>query len=164
MKSEGDLGKAIPEGFEIYENPNAQVFLRRIPPKLITDQELNTVKDGMEYFSHVDRYMLDVKKETISIFTPVQDISAISEFLRPTVTALGKNHEDIQALLEQTLSFTSDLRFILVDKRTRLFHAQRYCYLGSIDDWIEIGSTDQLEILVKSYVKHIGQDSMYELL
>jgi hypothetical protein len=40
MKSEGQLADRIPEGFEIYENPNAQVFLRRIPPKIITDEEL----------------------------------------------------------------------------------------------------------------------------
>ena len=32
---EGTLAEAMPEGFELYENPNAQVFLRRIPPKLI---------------------------------------------------------------------------------------------------------------------------------
>jgi hypothetical protein len=34
MRSEGTLAKAIPAGYEIYENPNAQVFLRRIPPKI----------------------------------------------------------------------------------------------------------------------------------
>ena len=34
MQSEGTLATAIPTGYEIYENPNAQVFLRRIPPKL----------------------------------------------------------------------------------------------------------------------------------
>ena len=39
MQSEGTLAEAIPPGYEIYENPNAQVFLRRIPPKLITDEE-----------------------------------------------------------------------------------------------------------------------------
>ena len=39
MESGGPLADAIPEGFEMYENPNAQVFLRRIPPKLITDEE-----------------------------------------------------------------------------------------------------------------------------
>jgi hypothetical protein len=35
MQSEGTLAKAIPAGYEIYENPNAQVFLRRIPPKIM---------------------------------------------------------------------------------------------------------------------------------
>ena len=34
-KPEGTLAASIPDGFEIYENPNAQVFLRRIPPKII---------------------------------------------------------------------------------------------------------------------------------
>jgi hypothetical protein len=32
MQSEGTLAESIPVGFEIYENPNAQVSLRRIPP------------------------------------------------------------------------------------------------------------------------------------
>ena len=35
MKKEGDLVNSIPEGCEIYENPNAQVFLRKITPKVI---------------------------------------------------------------------------------------------------------------------------------
>ena len=39
MKAEEDLAEAIPEGYEIYENPNAQVFLRKIQPKLIWDSE-----------------------------------------------------------------------------------------------------------------------------
>src|SRR5215467_16163471 len=38
MQSEGILAASIPAGFEIYENPNAQVFLRHIPPKIITDE------------------------------------------------------------------------------------------------------------------------------
>jgi hypothetical protein len=45
----------------------------------------------------------------------------------------------------------------------REFIAQRYCYLGSIDDWIDIGSPDTLQNLVKTYVKHLGQDSYFEL-
>jgi hypothetical protein len=39
MQSEATLAKAAPAGYEIYENPNAQIFLRRIPPKIITDDE-----------------------------------------------------------------------------------------------------------------------------
>ena len=43
MQSEGTLAKSMPAGYEIYENPNAQVFLRRIPPKIITDEERQVV-------------------------------------------------------------------------------------------------------------------------
>jgi hypothetical protein len=34
--AEGDLVESIPEGHEIYENPDAQVFLRKIVPQLVT--------------------------------------------------------------------------------------------------------------------------------
>ena len=44
MQSEGTLAETIPAGFEIYENPNAQVFLRRIPPKIITDEEARSLR------------------------------------------------------------------------------------------------------------------------
>jgi len=56
MKSEGNLPDAILEGFEIYENPNAQVFLRRIPPKIITDEERQLVEDGMRKYAGVQDY------------------------------------------------------------------------------------------------------------
>ena len=44
MKQAAQQVDTIPEGFEIYENPNAQVFLRKIQPKLISDEEIAIVK------------------------------------------------------------------------------------------------------------------------
>ena len=38
--TEGDLVDAIPAGHEVYENPEAQVFLRRIVPHLATSRPL----------------------------------------------------------------------------------------------------------------------------
>lgn len=35
MSAGDSLAEAIPDGFEIYENPNAQVYLRKALPKLI---------------------------------------------------------------------------------------------------------------------------------
>jgi hypothetical protein len=40
MKSEGNLVNKMPEGYEIYENPNAQVFLRKIQPQIVTPEEV----------------------------------------------------------------------------------------------------------------------------
>jgi hypothetical protein len=69
MKSEGNLADSIPEGFEIYENPNAQVFLRRIPPKIITDEERQLVENGMRKYGSVQDYKIDVRGKAIIVYT-----------------------------------------------------------------------------------------------
>ena len=46
--AEGDLVESIPEGYEVYENPDAQVFLRKIVPQLVTPAEVAVVEEGLE--------------------------------------------------------------------------------------------------------------------
>jgi hypothetical protein len=60
-KSEGNLVEALPDGYEIYEHPNAQVFLRQAQPKIITDAERQVVDNGMQKYSSVSHYKIDVK-------------------------------------------------------------------------------------------------------
>ena len=65
--------------------------------------------------------------------------------------------------MERVLSYSPMLKFTLTDKKQCLFAAWRYCFLGSIDDWITISNPDELPKLVKTYVKHLGEESYYEL-
>jgi hypothetical protein len=44
LRDEGDLVDDIPAGYEVYENPNAQVFLRRIPARIVTNEEVAIVE------------------------------------------------------------------------------------------------------------------------
>ncbi len=58
-KSEGELCQQLPDGFEIYENPRGQVYCRRIQPKLITELEIEAVREaiekcGKQFFAGVD--------------------------------------------------------------------------------------------------------------
>lgn len=64
---------------------------------------------------------------------------------------------------EAAWSYHAELQFVLVDDKRRLYQARRYCYLGSIDDWIEIGKRGPLATLAKRYIKHLGQESYFEL-
>ena len=162
-KLEGTLVATVPDGYEIYENPNAQVFLRKIPAKVILDDEIAVIKQGLAQFSQVQRFMIDVKKNVVSIFTPSQNVEMLSELLTSTAAKFGRSQQDIDALLEQSLDYAADLRFVLVDKQKRLYQAQRYCYLGRVDDWIDIGGVEPLAVLVERYVGHLGQESMFEL-
>jgi hypothetical protein len=73
------------------------------------------------------------------------------------------------ALLKQSLiksaSYTAVMRFILVDREKRLFLPERYCFLGSAENWISIGHEPptRLSNVVKKYIKHLGKGSIYEL-
>jgi hypothetical protein len=152
--------ETVPQGFEIYENPNAQVFLRKIQPQLITNEEFAIVEAGMQRYCQLERFIVDVKKNAIVIYTPDQD----ADLLADTLDFLpGTRAAKVKAVVDTVLTYSPMLQFVLIEKVKRLFETRRYCFLGSIDDWITIGSPDMLPRLVKTYVKHLGEESYYEL-
>jgi hypothetical protein len=160
MESNGELAESIPDGFEIYENPNAQVFLRRMPPKLITDEERQVVEDGMRKYAEVQDCKIDIKGKTIVVYTPHQSVEEFAQLL----TGLNPfiSEAKVRELFARSVQYAPMLQFILDDAKRRTFTAQRYCFRGSIDDWIDIGHSP-LTTLVKQYVKHLGQESYFEL-
>jgi hypothetical protein len=160
LKKSGILVNTVPEGWEIYENPNAQVFLRQIRPKVITDEEINVVKKGLEESGHLKYYLIDSKDDTITIYVPDQDVDALTKILESFPLATPSKITDA---INNSLSYSPMMRFILIDKNRRVFGSQRYCFRGSIDDWEWIGLPNKLEKIVKEFVKHLGQDSYYEL-
>jgi hypothetical protein len=160
MQSEGTLAESIPVGFEIYETPNAQVFLRRIPPKIITDEERQVVEDGMRKYASVQDYKIDVRGNAIAIHTAHQERETFREMFtgfRPDL-----DQTQIAEFVAQAVHYSPMMQFLLEDEKRRTFTAQRYCFIGSIDDWIDIGH-GSLPTLVKRYVKHLGKESYFEL-
>ncbi len=106
--SEGALSDAIPEGYEIHENPNAQVFLRKKTPQLVTDEEITVVKAAIRQYAAGLNYVVDVKGNEIVIYEG------------------------------QGGYFHQMLRFTLTDEKTRRFSVERWCFRGSIDDWFPL--------------------------
>jgi hypothetical protein len=161
MKSDGNLADSIPEGFEIYENPNAQVFLRRIPPKIITDEERQIVEDGMQKYAGVQDYKIDVKGKAIVVYTADQDVDTLAALFKDFHPD-PKTNPELMRTLRRVIQYSPMIQFILDDKDQRLFRAQRYCFKGSIDDWIDIDH-GKLAKLVRGYVQHLGNESYFEL-
>jgi hypothetical protein len=160
LKNTGTLATAIPAGFEIYETPNAQVLLRKIPPKLITDEERQLVEAGMRQYSDVHDYKIDVKGNAIVIYTADQDADEFSNRLKGLNPVISETK--IREFFASLAHYSPMLQFNLENSERRVFSAQRYCFLGSIDDWIYIGH-GELATLVKTYLKHLGKDSYFEL-
>lgn len=69
-----------------------------------------------------------------------------------------------EAIAERFAHYQPVLRFILVDAERRLFAPERFCFRGSVDDWISIGRAESMEELALKYLKHFGRESMDELI
>jgi len=134
MKDEGLLVESIPEGFEIYENPDAQVFLRKELPRLIADDEFAIVRERLRKYARDRRCIADVREGYIVVY----------------YSERGDLYQKV-------------LRFTLIDEDRRNFAAERWCFLGSIDDWIPLSNSGDLSKLVQRYGPYIGKDSFYEL-
>ena len=54
--------------------------------------------------------------------------------------------------------------FRLTDPAERLYSADRWCFLGSIDDWFPLAYDQPLDKLARQYLPHLGDESFYELM
>ncbi|HEY9661246.1 MAG TPA: hypothetical protein V6C65_22560, partial [Allocoleopsis sp.] len=84
LKQEGDLVDEIPAEYEIYENPNTQVFLRKKQPQVFTDEELAIVEAGMKKFAKTKYFLIDTRKKAIVIYLADQSVDDLTEMLTAT--------------------------------------------------------------------------------
>lgn len=157
LQDEGQPVATIPEGYEIYENVSGQVFLRKKSPQLISPEELACVETALRKLGEPWRYRVEVKKNTITVYQ-AGDLSGLdklaAEFGRRPLAEAEKT---------RFANYMAYLRFTLVDKKGRAFITERFCFRGSIDDWIHIGGPGSLASQVSKFAKHLGQESFYEL-
>ena len=162
QKKEGNLVNKIPDGFEIYESPNAQVFLRRILRQLITPEEINLVKDGIEKYTKMTEkreFLLDIKEKHLVVYLCDQNLENLTDIFMESAMF---SREKVAEITLKSASYSAMMRFTLEDQESRDFLLERWCFRGSIDDWIKLDCND-LPTLVKKYVKHLNQESFFNL-
>ena len=155
-KAEGDLVHAIPEGYEVYENPDAQVFLRKIVPQLVTPAEVTVVQEGLKRYAPGQNCIVDVQQDHIVVHHAEQVSLDLERF--------GFGFRELPTVHRRYLKV---MRFGLVDEKDRTFRVQRWCFRGSINRWIDLwesASEGKLSDLVKRFCPHIGQESFFELM
>jgi len=155
-KTDGDLVEVLPKGYEVYENPDAQVFLRKILAPLVTPAEVALVQAGLKRYAPAQNCLVDVQGEHIVVYHAERVSLDLGRFGFPSgeLPAQYRNHMNV-------------MRFTLADEEDRTFRVQRWCFRGSIDRWIDLwssGSEGKLTDPVKKFCPHIGQESFFELM
>ena len=154
--TEGDLVETIPQGYEVYENPDAQVFLRKIVPQLVTPFEVAVVKEGLKRYAPGQNCLVDVQGDQIVIHH--------AERITLDLERFGFGSTELPTFNQRYMKV---MRFTLVNEKHRTFRVQRWCFRGSIDRWIDLyesRSEGKLSDLVTRFCPHIGQESFFELM
>ena len=161
LSGEGTLVEQLPEGYEIHEQASGQVSLRRERPILITDKEVQVVESARARVAAARQGYVDRDRENLTVYIAERsgNFEGLLRSLAPFASSLS-----IEEAMTSTLRYEAVFRFVLVDPEARLFQAQRFCYLGGIDDWIFVGSSGSLAEVARRFLVHIGKDSYYELM
>jgi len=156
----------IPEGYEIRESVNGIVSLAKKRPVQVLPEERAAVEAAIHGHPKARNYRIDVKGKQITVYElvgPGADdlLASLSQHgLGPVLPNLA---ERFRAEREQYGQFTPVMRFTLLDKEKRTFYTERWCYLGSIDDWIYIGPSGPVHLLAQRFIPKLGTDALYEV-
>jgi hypothetical protein len=154
----------LPEGFELRENPQTgQVTVRkkRSSPLLPFEREL--LVRIIETRSKVKHAIVDVDGKSLVVYTPDTDADAAVRIMSIMIGSI----EDASSLQDEIVrhsSYSPMMRFTLTNPEERLFSLERWCFSGSIDDWIYIAGDRHLDELASAYAPHLGQDSFFEMM
>jgi len=164
-EQKGEAVEEIPQGYQIEESVNGIVSLVKARPQLIRSEEAASVEAALKRHPKARNYRLAAKKDQIIIYErlgpDVEDLLDI--FGQFAVFAPQRSKEHVEEFLDRSAQFTPVMRFILDDQETREFHAERWCYRGSIDDWIYAGHSGKIDQLAKKLTPALGTDEFYEL-
>ncbi len=169
QKLTGEPLDAVPAGYEIREDPgNAIVTLRKVRPTEISPLESKLLSDGIREHAGLEYFIVDVDGDSLVVYVPDRGPDVADEMLEmfgghPWV--MSHRMRETKARLVQRSSYTKMMRFGLVDAEKRIFVVERWCFRGSIDDWIPmLGGRGPLPSLVRKYGQHLGKDSFYDLM
>ena len=150
----------VPLGYEIEESVNGIVSLVKFRPKLILYEESACVEDRLERNPKARNYRVAVKDKQIIVYEKIgSDLSPLLGFF----TSAGMDQNRLQERMEASAQYSPVMRFILDDQETREFHAERWCYRGSIDDWIHVYRSGKIDHLAKQLIPVLGTDDFFEL-
>jgi hypothetical protein len=154
LKESKDCVDEEPKGYEVHELPeNGQLVIRKKIPMVYNLKEVHIIKSTLKKNETISDFKLDIRGEEIIIYiSEISELDFLSGFggLLGNKIGLIKNYE-------------ARMKLIKTDNETDRYAIQRFCYRGSIDDWITIGISTNLSKLAEKYIYHLGKESYFEL-
>jgi hypothetical protein len=164
-KLRGEPVDALPEGHEVYERPeDGQVFLRRARPSAIRPEERQLAESSIRALADGVHAIVRAEGKAIIVYLADIEPDARLAILRVLAPMGPADADRLRQGMLRRAGYDKMLRFTLTDPARRRFNAERWCFLGSIDDWYFLDGDKPLPELLEATVPHLGKESFFELM
>jgi hypothetical protein len=158
---------AIPDGYELFENPvDAIVHVRKIRPTSILPEELDETKGIIRRVTGKTIFYVLCEGAALIVYWPDRDPEVASQMFSTIFgAALPGSSSDAATIDPGVMMFlrtTAVLKFVLSNEKKRTFAAERMCFRGE-GFWLPCSKSMALATLVESLSRHLGQESFYEI-
>lgn len=156
-KMDKDCLDFMPAGYEVFEKYDSQMmFIRKAQPKQFSEKELKIIENVLKKNKSIADFKLDSYGDEVKIYVAEEnEIGArfgLSGFEMKQLAGLLKNFRELMKIKVEGIN------------EDKSYEVMRFCFRGSIDDWITIGWGSDLKELAQQYLIHLGKESYYDLM
>jgi hypothetical protein len=156
---------ALPEGYEIYESPEVgQVYARKQRASRISALERELVAQALRREAGLEHFIVDVEDDSLVVYLPGMDLRDADDRLGGIFGLPGSLFAGAKERMIACSHYSKMMRFTLADEEERTFRVERWCFLGSIDNWHFLASAAPLDKQLRKYATHLGKESFYDLM
>ena len=129
----------LPEGYEVFEKYDTEtLYIRKKQPSQFSPAVVEAISRELKTNTSIQSFQLDIKGNEISIYVAEDSM-------------FGRRLSELMKVIRQE------------DESEPYYEVKRYCFRGSIDDWITVGQEEDIEKVAKEYLIHLGKESYYDL-
>lgn len=151
-----------PQGFEVFEKPDSRtIFIRRRKPNKFGLKGVNIIKKELERNKNIADFKIDVNGDEVKIYTVDLEDERDNVFVGGLQDVLFSKSK-MNVFRKAFQRFEERMRIKLMEKKEeREYLVYRYCYRGSVDDWIIIDAGEDLADMAKN-LQLIGTEEYFE--
>lgn len=150
----------LPDAYEVFEKYDTKLmYIRKKKENFYTSEEIQKIKTQLETNKKIYFYKLDIYGELIRIYiVETEEMGRHKKMLKETSFDFSPNIINLFTRYDERIQIKGRIES---GKKSYVFY--RFCYRGSIDDWISIAYGSNLGDLAKEVLQHLGKESYYEL-
>jgi hypothetical protein len=146
----------LPEDYEVSEIPTSgQLIVRKKVGTAFKPEDIRLIETELEKNKALYSYKVEARKNLLSIYVKEQvDTSIFKEY---------GSHVSVDKIMK-AYNYEEMMRVkVSTEDKAPYYLFERYNFRGSYDDWMPIGSGNDLSKLAQKFIKHLGHESYFEI-